>query len=148
MKFFSDQLYLYLQSVQAYIAPPIAAVFLLGLFFKRLNARGALAALWTGFFLGLGRLIAELYINRLAPGSWIHTFAAINFLHFAIFLFVLCTAVLVLASLTSPAPNKAQIEAVVYRKESLTLKKAINTPEFWLSLLLLGCIVLLWIRFS
>ncbi len=37
----SDGLYDYLQSVQSYLAPPIAAVFLLGVFFKRLNAKGA-----------------------------------------------------------------------------------------------------------
>ena len=36
-------LYQYLQSVQGYLAPPITAVFLLGLFCKRINARGAFA---------------------------------------------------------------------------------------------------------
>jgi SSS family solute:Na+ symporter len=35
-------LYQYLQSVQGYLAPPITAVFLLGLFWKRLNATGIL----------------------------------------------------------------------------------------------------------
>jgi solute:Na+ symporter, SSS family len=52
MQLISGQLYQYIQSVQAYIAPPIAAVFLLGLISKRLNARGAMAALLTGFVLG------------------------------------------------------------------------------------------------
>ena len=37
-------LYQYLQSVQAYISPPIVAIFLLGIFFKRLNNRGAMAS--------------------------------------------------------------------------------------------------------
>ena len=35
MKYISAQLYVYLQSVQAYISPPIAAVFLLGVFLGR-----------------------------------------------------------------------------------------------------------------
>src|SRR5260370_17397641 len=48
MKFVSSQIYIYLQSVQAYIAPPIAACFLLGLFFRRLNGTGAVASLVTG----------------------------------------------------------------------------------------------------
>jgi SSS family solute:Na+ symporter len=39
----------YLQSIQAYISPPIAAVFLLGLYFRWINATGAIVALWTGF---------------------------------------------------------------------------------------------------
>jgi len=49
MKHISSQLWVYLQSVQAYIAPPIAAVFLLGVVWKRANGTGALAALLTGF---------------------------------------------------------------------------------------------------
>src|SRR3990170_1072204 len=60
MKYISPQLYIYLQSVQAYIAPPIAACFLLGLFFRRLNGTGAMASLCTGFVLGALRLILEL----------------------------------------------------------------------------------------
>lgn len=40
MENISGELYHYLQSVQAYIAPPIAAVFFLGLFRKRLTQRG------------------------------------------------------------------------------------------------------------
>ena len=34
-------LYQYLQSVQGYLAPPITAVFLLGLFWTRINGAGA-----------------------------------------------------------------------------------------------------------
>ncbi|MBU1919630.1 sodium:solute symporter, partial [bacterium] len=49
MKLISGQLYQYLQSVQAYISPPIAAVFLIGVFWKRVNSRGAIASLITGF---------------------------------------------------------------------------------------------------
>src|SRR5947207_7764115 len=69
MKYVSPQLYIYLQSVQAYIAPPIAAVFLLGVLFPRLNGRGALAALWTGFVLGFARLLLELYKSHLSTGT-------------------------------------------------------------------------------
>src|SRR5688500_1231111 len=60
MRTISGQLYQYLQSVQAYISPPIAAVFLLGLFWRRVNAQGAMAALLLGFVLGMARLVAEL----------------------------------------------------------------------------------------
>ena len=48
MDVISGRLYVYLQSVQAYISPPIAAVFLIGVLWPRANARGALAALFTG----------------------------------------------------------------------------------------------------
>ena len=104
MKFVSPQLYIYLQSIQAYIAPPIAACFLLGILSPRLNGKGALAALWTGFVLGMTRLILELSKSSLPGGtvwSWI---AGMNFLHFAALLFLLCSAILVGVSLATP-PN-------------------------------------------
>ncbi|MDW7682191.1 MAG: sodium:solute symporter, partial [bacterium] len=37
IKYISSQIYIYLQSVQAYISPPIAAVFILGILWKRVN---------------------------------------------------------------------------------------------------------------
>ncbi len=148
MKFFSNQLYLYLQSVQAYIAPPIAAVFLLGLFFKRLNAKGALAALWTGFFLGAARLIAELLKNSIEPGSFLYFFADVNFLHFAILLFAVCVIILTLVSLATAPPNEAQIAQVVYQKGALDIGKFWRNKEIWLSVLLLALVVSIWIYFS
>ncbi|HEX8999096.1 MAG TPA: sodium:solute symporter, partial [Blastocatellia bacterium] len=58
----SSQLWIYLQSVQAYVSPPIAAVFLFGLFWKRINAQGAIASLLTGFVLGAARFILEVQL--------------------------------------------------------------------------------------
>src|SRR5690606_34708441 len=56
-------LYQYLQSVQGYLAPPITAVFLLGLFWKRLNARGAVWALAGGFVLGMLKLTCQAFFG-------------------------------------------------------------------------------------
>src|SRR5205823_8366590 len=94
MKYVSPQLYIYLQSVQAYIAPPIAACFLLGVLFPRLNGTGALAALWTGLVIGTARLVLELARGSLASGTVWTWFATINFLHFAALLFALCSGIL------------------------------------------------------
>lgn len=116
MKLISGQLYQYIQSVQAYIAPPIAAVFLLGLFWSRLNARGAMASLLAGFVLGMGRLVAEL--NKASLDGWLRAYAEINFLHFAALLFVVCAAVLVAASFTAPAPSREQLEGLTFQTTS------------------------------
>ena len=112
MRLVSGQLYQYLQSVQAYISPPIAAVFLVGILSRRVNARGAMAALLTGFALGTVRLVAEL--NKGALGGWALAYAEINFLHFAVLLFVICSAVLVLASLTAPAPSAEKLAGLTF----------------------------------
>jgi len=109
----SGQLYHYLQSVQAYIAPPIAAVFLLGVFWSRINSFGAMTALVGGFVIGMARLAAEL--NKDALGGFGLWFADINFLHFAILLFALCVGLLTGASLLTAPPDAARIRGLTYR---------------------------------
>ena len=53
-------LFQYIQGIQAYISPPIAAAFLLGLFIKRINSQGVMSAFGVGALLGVGRLISEI----------------------------------------------------------------------------------------
>src|SRR5690242_9869294 len=56
----SAQLYIYLQSVQAYISPPIAACFIIGILWPRVNGKGALSSLLAGFVLGASRFVFEV----------------------------------------------------------------------------------------
>src|SRR6202166_4331667 len=56
----SAQLYIYLQSVQAYISPPIAVCFIFGFLWSRLNGEGAISSLLVGFVLGAARFIFEV----------------------------------------------------------------------------------------
>lgn len=112
MKSISGELYHYLQSVQSYIAPPITAVFLLGLFWKRINGKGALVALIGGFLVGQLRLILE--INKESLSGWLFTFADVVYLHFAIYLFLGCVAVLILVSLLTAPPSYEKIKGLTY----------------------------------
>jgi SSS family solute:Na+ symporter len=145
----SEQIYTYLQSVQAYIAPPIAAVFLLGILWRRVNARGAMASLLTGFVLGMGRLVAEL--NQSVLEGWLHRFATINFLHFAIALFAVCTAVLVGVSLTAPPPPREQLRDLTFGEVSATgagESRRARRVNVVLSVLLVLSVVAVWVYFS
>jgi solute:Na+ symporter, SSS family len=151
MQLISGTLYQYIQSVQAYISPPIAAVFLLGLLSARLNARGAMAALLTGFVLGMGRLVLELNKARLGDG-WLYAYADINFLHFAALLFALCSLVLVLASLTAPAPPREQVERLTFQARP-AVPDAAAPPraarwEVVLSVVLVVVVAAIWVYFS
>jgi len=112
MKYISGELYHYLQSVQAYLAPPIAAVFLLGLFFKRINSQGALTALIGGFVIGMGRLAAEL--SKESLGGWLYKFASINFLYFCIYLFLFCIVLMIVVSLITKEPSYKKIQGLTY----------------------------------
>lgn len=154
MKYISSQLYIYLQSVQGYIAPPIAACFLLGLFFPRINGTGAITSLIVGFVLGFLRLVLELLNGAdkagLPGGSFLETFAEINFLHFAAFLFVICSLVLLGVSLLTPAPAFEKIDGLTwaYRgekgsKKEVETKKRHRINEV-LSIILVLLVLLLW----
>jgi SSS family solute:Na+ symporter len=57
VKLISSQIYLFLQSVQAFVSPPITAVFLFALFSKKINARTAFITLMVGEAIGFSRLI-------------------------------------------------------------------------------------------
>jgi SSS family solute:Na+ symporter len=149
MQLISGQLYQYLQSVQAYISPPIAAVFLVGILWRRVNARGAMAALLTGFVLGMARLVAEL--NKGGLEGWLFTYADVNFLHFAVFLFLICTAVLILVSLTSPPPPRANVEGLTYGAlppVATASQAASHKTNVLLSLALVACVIAVWWYFS
>jgi SSS family solute:Na+ symporter len=149
MKYVSPQLYIYLQSVQAYIAPPIAACFLLGVLMPRLNGTGAMASLLVGFVLGALRLGLELGRAHLTPGSVWMWLATINFLHFAALLFVLSIVILVGVSLATPAPDPKQIAGLTRQHEPTAeeRKQRGGMADFAGSFALAAVIGVLWIIF-
>lgn len=149
MKYVSPQLYIYLQSVQAYIAPPIAACFLLGVLMPRLNGIGAMSALIVGFILGALRLGLELGRAHLTQGGVWAWIAGINFLHFAALLFVLSTVILVGVSYATAAPDPAQIVGLTREKKAKPVV-AVGTrwmPDATTSFVLAAVIGVLWIIF-
>lgn len=94
-KIINSHIYIYLQSVQAYISPPITAVFLFGVLSKRVNGRGAIWSLVLGGSVGAMRLVLQLIHNAVPfSNEAIIWFVNINYLHFAIFLFILSVMVL------------------------------------------------------
>ncbi|MBN2703341.1 MAG: sodium:solute symporter [Pontiellaceae bacterium] len=110
-------LYQYLQSAQSYLAPPITAVFLLGLFWPRMNRAGAVWGLSIGFILGLSKLTIQALFG--AADGKMHTpvLAAIgdfNWLYASGLLLFASIAVMVLASLMTPPPPKEETEGLTY----------------------------------
>jgi solute:Na+ symporter, SSS family len=159
----SSQLYIYLQSVQAYISPPITACFVLGILWTRLNAQGAISSLLTGFVLGAVRFVLEI-ADRASGGRFenpaIRWLVDINFLHYAILMFVVCSVVLVVVSLMGEAPERAKLGGLTFATvgEKMDIvavdarKPAAETPgehrvNVIFSLLLLATVIGLWIYF-
>ncbi len=150
MKFISGELYHYLQSVQSYLAPPITAVFLLGVFWKRINAKGANAALFGGFIIGMLRLIAEL--NKSHLSGWLYTFADVNFLYFCVYLFLTCIGLMVVVSMFSKAPAEQSIQGLTYattvKEDQQASRASWNKRDLVLSFLILAIIIVVMVYFS
>jgi SSS family solute:Na+ symporter len=147
MQNISGVLYEYLQSVQAYIAPPITAVFLLGIFSKRINSKGAITTLIVGLIVAIARIILELSRKSLEPGSVLHSIATTNFLVFAAWFFLFCVALCVVVSLASKAPLPSQVQGLTFG--TLTPEqKASNRASYnlWDVVLSLGVIAIVaWV---
>ncbi|MDG1260273.1 MAG: sodium:solute symporter [Flavobacteriales bacterium] len=151
-------LFKYLQSIQAYISPPIAAVFLLGLFVKKINAKGALAALWTGFVLGIGRLVLEFLstppsdgseaILDLGNGTFLSWVVGINFLHFALLLFSICSVVMIAVSYARQEGAKDVSDLVYSRKASTNKWGIVMRRDLALTIVLIISVIAIWFIFS
>ncbi len=101
IKLTSSQIYLFLQSIQGFVSPPIAAVFLFAFLTKKKgNAKAAICTLIVGETIGLFRLISEMLVKSDSVSSqFLQSIVSINFLHFSIFLFLFCSILFISASM-------------------------------------------------
>mmetsp|Transcript_6679 Transcript_6679/g.20237 ORF Transcript_6679/g.20237 Transcript_6679/m.20237 type:complete len:621 (+) Transcript_6679:326-2188(+) len=111
----SSGLYVYIQSIISYVAPPIAVVYTGGVFWRRATPAAAVVTLYLGGLLGLARLVAEIVLKSLekhTSNAFLSFAVYSNFLHFALFSTCLSTAVLVLVSLCTHPAGQEQTDAV------------------------------------
>jgi SSS family solute:Na+ symporter len=146
----SNQIYQYLQAVQAYISPPIAAVFIMGIFWKKASPRAAIVTLVSGGLLGASRFIIDiLYKTGEFRWEFLNDIAGIAFLNFCIILFIICILIMILVTLGSR-------EKPGERKGSLILRMAGERKQrgTWhlvnvlVSVLIALTIIGLWAHFS
>jgi SSS family solute:Na+ symporter len=145
-------LYDYLQGVQGYLAPPIFTVFFFGVFMKRLNAKGCLAALVVGFILGVFRLIVDTPVSlKLAgfeqgypEGTFFWIINNIYFQYYSLFIFLVSVVVMIVVSYMTEAPSAAQITDLTYA--TMTDEHKIESRKSWDKRdVLSSCIVMLLI---
>jgi SSS family solute:Na+ symporter len=115
----AEGLYHYLQSVQGYLAPPIFVVFFFGVFMKRLNGKGCLAALIIGFILGVFRLAVDTpvsmkWLAAYPEGSPLWIINNIYFQYYSLFIFVVCIIVMIVVSYLTEPPSLERIKGLTY----------------------------------
>uniref|UniRef100_A0A8C1YXC0 Sodium/mannose cotransporter SLC5A10 n=1 Tax=Cyprinus carpio TaxID=7962 RepID=A0A8C1YXC0_CYPCA len=94
----SGQLYVYIQSVTSYLAPPVTAIFVMAVFWKRTNEAGAFWGLMVGLVVGLTRMVLEFAFPPPRCGVFDpapSVLRSVHYLHFAIILCALTAIVVV-----------------------------------------------------
>nr|XP_020669193.1 sodium/glucose cotransporter 2 [Pogona vitticeps] len=127
------QLFDYIQSISSYLAPPIAAVFLLGVFVKRVNEQGAFWGMVAGLAIGMARMIPEFFYGTgscLFPSSCPRVICGIHYLYFAIILFSATAVIVIGISLcTPPIPEKHLHRLVFSLRHSKEERVDLDTEE-------------------
>ena len=98
---FGGSLFVYIQSLYAFFAPPFGAVFLLGVLWRRINGPGAVAAVFAGFVFGIAM---KLYVQYFDHPQWIEPYATQGIVNWAF-----CVAVCIGVSLLTPRPRQEQV---------------------------------------
>ncbi len=108
-------IYKYLQGVQGYLAPPITAVFLLGLFWRRVNATGAFWGMIIGFVLGMSKLTIEAIVTAQGiEDGVLANIAAFNFLYYSGVLMLTSVIIVVGLSLLTEAPSEEKTKGITW----------------------------------
>jgi SSS family solute:Na+ symporter len=150
MKGLGTVLYQYLQAVQGLLAPAIASVFILGVFWKRTTAAASLWGLIIGFGLGMFRLVLNIIKDKLTEGTFIFYLADINWLIYGVYLFILCVVIIIVISLITPAPSLAQQRYSYFAatpQEKAATKASWNAWDILHTAIILGVIVAFYIYF-
>lgn len=119
-------LYQYLQNVQSYLAPPITAVFLVGIVSKRVNVRGATVTLALGLVLGFGKLAVQAFFGegKIESPVLLAALGDFNFLYFSGVLFLFCVVTSVVASRTGAPPDLERIKGLTFASLDRTAVRA------------------------
>ena len=130
-------LFKYLQRVLSYTVPPVVAMFLIGLFFKRANSKGAFASLVGGLLLGFLFFISNEVIGL----------THVHFLYIAPILFIFCSIILLVVSYKTEPENEEKIAALIwtrssYDEETVELQKMPWYKNYRIQSIVLGIITL------
>ncbi len=139
----ANSLYEYLQSIQGYLAPPIFVVFFLGVFFKRLNAKGCFWAMVVGFVLGVFRMLVDtpmtlgiekfpLAVQSLyKPDRFLWIIHSIFFQYFSILITLVSAMVMIVVSYMTSPPPAAQIRSLTFGTATADDKRKTRASWDW-----------------
>jgi SSS family solute:Na+ symporter len=149
-------LYDYLQGIQAYLAPPIFVVFFFGVFMKRLNGKGCLAALIVGFIMGLFRLAIDTPVKMMkdfhyTEGSFFWIINNMFFQYYSLLIFLVCVAVMIIVSYLTEKPDYEKIKGLTYgtvtAEDKATSRSSWNVTDVVFSCVVMAIIIAAYLYF-
>jgi SSS family solute:Na+ symporter len=106
-------LYNYIQSVQSLLAPAIAAVFLLGICWKKTSPKAGMWTLIAGLVLGGTRLVTMI-VNPQSHNVFTFIFNELNVYAFCVWMFLFCCLLLFIITKCTPKPSEEQIRGLCF----------------------------------
>ena len=152
MKGIGKVLYEYLQDVQSLLAPGIASVFLLGVFWKRATPKAGFSGLAAGFVLGMIRLAFNVFADSVPEGTWYHAiWVAPNWLHYEIVLFGICLMVIFVVSFFTERTDEAKLVGVTFYsstpEQRAATRASYNKWDVINSIVIIAIIIAFYIKF-
>jgi solute:Na+ symporter, SSS family len=152
-------LYNYLQAVQGYLAPPIFVVFFAGVFFKRLNAKGAFWSMLVGFAVGIFRMMVDTPVtlglhgfeNGYPVGSFFWIVNKMYFQYYSVLIAIISAIVMFGVSYATEQPDYSKLNHVTFAtvtpEEKARTRASWGWPEVAGSVLVLVCILTAYLYF-
>ena len=135
-----DTIFQGLNTLICYIAPPITAVFLVGVFWRRAGGRAAFVTMLAGGFIGAACFILSFFKTTIlgakatpesiaASPLWnfVYNIALQDFMLTSFGVFCLCVAIQIIASLVIAEPLKPEAESLVWTNWSEPLRVKCGT---------------------
>ncbi len=142
----NNEVYQYLQSVQAYVGAPITAVFLMGILWRGATAKAAFTTLVVGGLLGAGRFLLDILHNAMGMDlGALNALVRFSFLNYSIVVFVFCLLLMYFISKASEPKPEAEIADLTLSPGGALVA---GKGEMIFTLLVGGTIISLWFYFA
>jgi len=124
-------LYAYLQDVQSLLAPAIVAVFVLGIFSKKITPKAGETGIIVGFSIGIIRLICNIFKDNLNAMnlSSLNWFWNTNWLIFEVYLLLFIIVVMIIVSLFTKQASEEKLAGITYFSQ--TPEQRTETRKSW-----------------
>jgi SSS family solute:Na+ symporter len=142
----NNEVYQYLQSVQAYVGAPITAVFLTGILWRGATGRAAITTLIVGGVLGFGRFGLDILHNALKMDLGpLNAVVNFSFLNYSIVVFFICVGLMISLSRAAEAKPVAEIADLTMSPDG---SFAARRSDILVTVLVAASILSLWIYFA